>query len=149
MRVVFYDYGGSHTSVVAANLLTGRLPGSLPSDDELLALNYFDKTTPQDFGHLHYAGEDNLGNQVYSLGAKSGKYGYVLAALTKLMGAEERFHFRSTMPYLNLHLRIGGFLSRRLNLVFIGRPLVIAGIKKTFNHLQLMVNQTEARLEGQ
>jgi len=148
MRLVFYDYGGAHTSVVAANLSTGHLKSELPSHDDLMALPHFDKTTAQDFGRFHYAGEDSQGNQVYTLGAKSGKYGYVLAALTKLMGADERFYFVSTMPYLNLYLRIGGFLSRRLNLIFIGRPLVITVIRKTFNHLRLMVNQTQTRQKG-
>ncbi|MGE5381261.1 MAG: DUF3189 family protein [Methylocystaceae bacterium] len=140
---MFYDYGGSHTSIVAANLLTGHLNDDLPSGKELMALPLFDKTTPRDFAVFQYNGEDKSGNPVYTLGTKSGTYGYALAALTKLMDAEERFMHVGTMPCLNNTLRIGGFLSRSLNLPFIGRPLVIIGLRKAFPKLRALVKHLQ------
>lgn len=148
MNVVFYDYGGSHTSVVAANLLTGHLENDLPSGRKLMALPLFDKTTPKDFAAFHYNGEDKLGNQVYTLGTKSGTYGYALAALTNLMDAKERFLHVGTMPCLNNILRIGGFLSRSLNLPFLGRPLVIIGLRKSFPKLLALVKHIRIKLRG-
>jgi hypothetical protein len=148
MNVVFYDYGGSHTSIVAANLLTGHLKEDLPSGHELMALPLFDKTIPRDFAVFHFNSEDNLGNRVYTLGTKSGTYGYALAALTKLMDAEERFIHVGTMPCLNNILRIGGFLSRSLNLPFLGRPLVIIGLRKAYPKLLALVKHLQGKLEG-
>lgn len=148
MNIVFYDYGGCHTSVVAANLYSGRIKDQLPSSQEFMALPYFDKTIPQDFGHLHNMGQDQQSNQVYTLGTKSSSYGYILAALTKLQDTQEHFTFISTMPWVNNVLRVGGFLSRSLNLPALGRPLVLMGIKLAYKPLQLMVQQTHTRLEG-
>lgn len=148
MNIVFYDYGGSHSSIVAANLLTGHLKEELPSGDKLMALPLFDKTTPKDFAVFHYTGEDKSSNPVYTLGTKSGTYGYALAALTKLMDAEERFMHVGTMLCLNNILRIGGFLSRSLNLPFIGRPLVIAGLRKAYPKIKALVKHLETKLEG-
>lgn len=149
MRVVFYDYGGCHTSVIAANLYTHKLAEDIPTSNDLMALPYFDKTTPEDFYHLHYTGTSNNGSQVYTLGAKSSNYGYVLDALTRLKGTEEHFAFIPTMPFVNMPLRIGGFLSRSLNMPFLGRPLVLAGAKKTFDKIRDMVNKLEACDKGQ
>ena len=40
--------------------------------------------------------------------------------------------FINTMPYVNIWMVIGGFLSRRLGWKALGRPLVIYGTKQAY-----------------
>lgn len=147
MNIVYYDYGGSHSSILSGLLHAGRLdPNLIPDGDELLQLPYFDKTTPEDFGCLHHLGEDSTGNQVFALGTRYAQSGPSLQGISELMGLSEDFFFVDTMPYVTTLLRIGGWLSRSANLPQLGRPLVVAGARDAYPALASLVEQVKLQM---
>ena len=135
-RIVYFDYGGSHTSVTAACIHAGKLdPNKLPSGDDLMAMPYLDKTTPDNFGNIKHIGTDNQGNEIYSLGTKSSHLGNILDDIADLHGVSDQYLFLCTSPYVNNVLRIGGWLSRSVSLPFLGRPLVVNGLRTAYSAL--------------
>lgn len=139
MKVIYHCYGGSHSSVVAAAVHLGLLPvDRVPTRDELLKLDYFDRMEREEHGSFRFIGEDESGNQVYVLGIEG--LGDVLMrafeGFARLYEVEEnQYLFVDTLSQVNLKMRIGGWLSRSLGLVVIGRPLVISGTQDAFNRL--------------
>lgn len=136
MKIIYNCYGGAHSSVTAAALHLRLLSDTgCPSSAELLNLPYFDGQIRKDHGRLRFVGFDYWGNEVYIASKKNlGKfYGRIMKHLLLLGGEKpENFVFIDTMPYVNIWMVIGGFLSRRLGLTRIGRPIVIYGTKKAY-----------------
>lgn len=148
MHVVYTCYGGAHSSPVAAALHLGLLPRDRPpSAAQLLAVPLFDRTERQDFGKLQHVGVDGAGNRVYVLG-RGTRGRSVLRALAcgaYLAGLDPLdLVFVDTLVTVNLWMRIGGFLSRRLGWVPLGRPLVIFGTRRAFRAIVRLVEQAEA-----
>lgn len=149
MRFVYYDYGGAHTSVTAACIHTGKLnTNKLPAKEDLMAMPFLDKTTPDDFGKFKLIGHDKNGNEVYSLGTKNSHMGSLLDDLASMEGVANQYMFLCTSPYVNNVLRIGGFLSRAVSLPAIGRPLVVTGLRKAFPTLCTFVETARIKQEG-
>lgn len=149
-KVVYFDYGGSHTSVLAACIHAGKLtPDQGPDTKALMDLPYLDKTTPEDFGKIKYIGTDEKGHEIYSLGTKSLKPGPILKDLAELQGISDQFAFFRTTTMVNNILRVGGFLSRSASLPSIGRPLVMSGLKKSYPQVCRFVEQVRFNLGGE
>jgi hypothetical protein len=72
----------------------------------------------------------------------------LLAGLVNLEGIAEQFEFYDTMPFVNTVLRIGGWLSRAASLPALGRPLVIAGIRKDYRKIGSFVETIRSNLKG-
>lgn len=145
MKYVYFDFGGSHSSVIAANIHVGNLnKAKLPSDTDLINLPIFDKNTNADFGKMHFIGEDERGNQVYVLGTRHSNFEPTIKGLASLTGVSQDFVFTHTMPYVNIILRLGGFLSRGLSMPTLGRPLVFRGARSAFPSLVNLVERTKA-----
>ncbi len=146
-HIVYYDFGGSHSSVTAAAVHTGRLtPNQVPSSDDLMALPYLDKTSPGDFGKFKYFESDAQGNAVYVLGTKSSHAGNLLKDLVNIMGIADQYLFLDTIPYVNNTLRVGGWLSRAASLPSLGRPLVMIGLKQAYAKLCAFVNKANLNM---
>jgi hypothetical protein len=142
IKVIYFDYGGSHSSVVAANIHAGKLaPPKTTPIGEIINLPDFDKTTPDDFGKIRRVGTDADGNDVYVLGTKSSNFGNLLTGLVEAQGIAERFRFVDTLPLVNNWLRIGGWLSRSLSLPALGRPLIRIGILQAYPKLVTLVRE--------
>ena len=142
IQVIYFDYGGSHSSVVAAHIHAGKLGSpETPPIEEIINLPYFDKTTPDDFGKIRRVGTDADGNDVYVLGTKSSNFGNLLTGLVEAQGIAERFRFVDTLPLVNNWLRIGGWLSRSLSLPALGRPLIRIGILQAYPKLVTLVRE--------
>jgi hypothetical protein len=138
MIIIYHCFGGSHSSVTAAALHLKLLHRNrIPSNDELMKLPYYDKTTDADFGTLRYMGTDEFGNDVYVLGKKSleNRYANLLQGIARIVGAEDQILMVDCMARVNWSMKLGGFTSRRLRLVRIGRPVVTWGTRKEFSHL--------------
>lgn len=143
IKIVYFDYGGSHSSVVAAHIHAGKLDSpQTPPIKEIINLPYFDKTQKDDFGKIRPAGTDADGNAIYVLGTKNSDSGGLLTSLAEAQDAAQEFRFVDTMPYVNMWLRIGGWLSRSLSLPLLGRPLIRAGIKAAYPGLKNLVRET-------
>lgn len=148
-HIVYYDYGGSHTSVTAAAVHTGRLPSDkLPSGDDLMAVPYLDKTTPEDFGKLKHIGTDKNGDQIYALGTKISRHLELLGDMAGLLDVSNQYVFLNTSPYVNNVLRVGGWLSRSVSLPALGRPLVVSGLRDAFPALSSMVERVKLQQKG-
>ncbi|MGN7398609.1 DUF3189 family protein [Cytobacillus praedii] len=150
MIFIYNDYGGTHTTSLAAALhLQIIKPSSFPlSNEEILAVPYFNQLTKQDFGKLIFHGKDHDGNPVYTIGRKSQKL--VVPSLESLgtmlfeqFKIEERLIFSNTSPTVPKIMSVGGFFSRGLNIDFIGVPLLIKGAKQCVRNIYDLVEATK------
>lgn len=149
MKIVYSCYGGAHSSRAAAAMHLGLLPMDRPPRPaEVLAVPRFDGTTPRELGLLEHVGTDCSGHEVYVLGRgparevarRAFQSGFELAG-----GAPGSLLFVDTLAAVNLPMRIGGFLSRRLGLVALGRPLAVYGTIRAHPHLARIVQETQRR----
>lgn len=149
MDIVYSCYGGAHSSVVAASIHIGLLPADqIPSPQQLNELKYYDKVTASERGKVIFIGIDKWGNRIFICGRGREKLGIEQAVKSGIIlagGNTEKLVFVDTLPAVNLWMRIGGFISRRLKWVKIGRPLVIWGTQKAFPHLLKIVDKTKAQ----
>ncbi|MDK2882473.1 MAG: hypothetical protein PWP58_809 [Bacillota bacterium] len=133
--IIFYCcYGRAHSSVAAAALHLGWLNPWDASGEDIVRLPYFDRASTKDFGVPLALAQDNQGNQVFILGhGPAGKL--VERALRSTLEhcgwPPDEILFVRTDECLNIWTRIGGFLSRRLGLVFAGRTLAAYGIRRS------------------
>jgi len=144
LHIIYNCYGGSHSSVTAASIHAGLLKDNVvPTSSQLLKLPYYDKQVAKDHGLIRYMGEDEYKNKIYitskhNLGSN---YETIMRSLACIMEiSNEKLVFVDTMPYVNWLMVIGGFLSRRLGIVFLGRPIVIKGTQISFLKFTHLVN---------
>jgi hypothetical protein len=151
MKIIYACYGGAHSSPLAAAIHLGRIRGEpLPSLGEIAQVLYFDRVDGEDRGRVLPVGTDEYGNAIYVLGRGSDarpiqqavKSGYVLA------GEDPRqLLFVNSLKAVNWEMRIGGFLSRRLGLVSLGRPLVTRGARRAYPRLAQIVAETKQQFK--
>lgn len=149
MIVIYHCFGGSHSSVTAAAIHLGLLSSEKPpTEDELMALPYFDKTTNDDFGSIRLIGVDEYNNGVYVLGKKSqsDRFSNVLLGIAELLGKKEEVVAVNTMGRVNWSMKLGGYTSRRIGLASLGRPLVAQGTIKAFWDLVDLVEMTRLKI---
>ncbi|NLA58592.1 MAG: DUF3189 family protein [Firmicutes bacterium] len=147
--IIYACYGGTHTSPVAAAIHLGRLKGDpLASLEEILNIQYFDTLLTADRGRVFPVGTDEFGNQVFILGRgnhqqpimQAVRSGYMLAG-----GDPRQIMFVNTLKGVNWQMRVGGFLSRRLGLVSVGRWIAAIGARRAYPKLAEIVAQTKAQ----
>ncbi|AZR72760.1 hypothetical protein BBF96_04745 [Anoxybacter fermentans] len=143
MKIFYYCYGSAHSSVLAAALHTGMLSiDRLPSIQEIVNLPHYDKTENSEIGTPFFYGYDEMDNEVYIIGMGAGKE-VVLNSIKSLLKdcgiPGTSYVFINTLSKVNWWTRIGGFLSRALGLVSLGRPLTVYGLKKTYFEFVKMV----------
>ncbi|PLS09480.1 DUF3189 family protein [Neobacillus cucumis] len=150
MIYIYNDYGGTHTTSMAAAYHLKQLPQSERklTTDEILNINYFNKLTKEQFGRLIYHGKDEEGNLVYTIGRKRDKL--VVPALKEMaLMLQEKFHFKekiifsNTSPTVPLTMSLGGFFSRGLKIDFIGVPLLVNGAKQCCDNIYRLVENTK------
>jgi hypothetical protein len=116
-----------------------------PTTKDLLSLELFDTVSPKDIGRLVLVGTDDHGNEIYVLGC--GKYPQImlkaLDGFTRLLGGDPtEYYLVDVLPQVNLFMRIGGFLSRQLGWVSLGRPTVTFGTKRAIPGIRKLVQTT-------
>lgn len=149
MKIIYHCFGGSHSSVTAAAIHLGLLPTSrTPSYQEFMALPYFDKTPGEVYGVIRLMGQTREGDEVYALGKKNlgRRLNQVFLGIAELMGVEDQVIAVNTMPYVNIIMMLGGFLSRRLGIVFLGRPILIWGTRLAFPDLVGVVKTIKTKM---
>lgn len=154
MIIIYNCYGGSHSSVTASAIHLGLLPEDrVASDSELLNIPYYDAQVAKDHGRIRLMGSDQRGNQVFIASKRNlGKhYERIMREVLKIMGVEgKNVLFVDTMPYVNLWMVIGGYLSRRLGYKRLGRRIILFGTRQSyfkFVHLvQLVKKRDQAEL---
>ncbi len=148
--VVYHCYGGAHTSVVSAALHLGRLPreGVLGRDD-FEGLEQFDSLQTR-IGQIHHLGRDRRGVEVKALGLGGGTevlWPLYLQLMDVVGWKQGEIIGCHTLPAAGWLLRVGGFLSCRLRLTWLGRPLVIRGVRRAHPRLVCYVEGVERRLD--
>lgn len=132
MKVFYHCYGGAHSSVTAANLHLGHLPSERrPGVAEILHQPLFDRALHRDVGRPLLMGEDEHGNEVFAIGLAEGKrlLARALQDYLALHGLPRTAALMvNTLDAAGITLRVGGYLSRRMGLVRIGRPLAAMGV---------------------
>lgn len=119
----------------------------IPTEDELVAIPYYDKTIDADFGSLRFMGIDSFKNEVYVLGKKSmgDRYSRLLMGIAEILGHGDDVLAVNCMNRVNLAMKLGGFSSRRMGAVFLGRPVLVRGSQKAFMELVNLVENTRLR----
>lgn len=149
MIIIYHCFGGSHSSVTAAALHLGLIDRHRPpSDEELMSLPYFDKTTNNDFGSIRFMGVDEYGNQVYVMGKKSlgDRFTNMLMGIADILGKSNQVMAINTMDRVNISMKLGGFTSRRIGLPALGRPVVTRGTRSAFFQLVNLVEITRLKV---
>ncbi|MDD3889361.1 MAG: DUF3189 family protein [Syntrophomonadaceae bacterium] len=148
MIIIYHCFGGSHSSVTAAALHLGLVEKHrIPTIKEMMALPYFDKTTNSDFGSIRFMGVDEYGNEVYVLGKKSlgDRFSNILTGVAELLEVGDKVMPVNCMSRVNWGMKLGGFASRRLGLVSLGRPVLGRGTRKAFLNLVNLVEITRLK----
>jgi len=150
MKVVYDDFGGAHSTQVAAALHLGRLPTDrVVSASELMELPLFDRVTKEYHGYLIYMGKDEHGHEVYICGRGAGHeiVERAIASAYQLAGnTDESLRFFNTLSCVNWWMRIGGYLSRSLGWTWLGRPIVLFGTRLAYLQLIKVVEQAKSWL---
>jgi len=144
LHVIYHCYGGAHSSVTAACIHAGLIKDDkIPTAEELMKLPYYDQQVAKDHGYIRYIGNDEFENQIYITSKHNlGKdYETIMRSIASISEIQnDQLVFVDTMPYVNLLMVIGGYLSRHLGIVKIGRPIVIKGTQLSFNNFSQLVN---------
>ncbi len=147
MKIIYNCYGGTHTSVMAAALHLGILKEDrFPSYRELMACPYFDKVNKKDVGKLFFMGKDEKGHEVYVLGCRNAGLivEKVLNEFFRIVNiSSDEFFFASTLSSLNLLIKLGGLLSRSLNLVTLGRIFLFPGCMISYPEIKKIVKKVK------
>lgn len=150
MIYIYNDYGGTHTTALAAAYHLKQLPQSERklSSEEILNVKYFNRLTKEDFGKLLFHGNDEDGNSVYTIGRKRNKLVVPsLKELALLLQNKFQFHekivFSNTSPTVPIVMSFGGFFSRGLKIDSIGVPLLIKGAKQCCDNIYRLVENTK------
>ncbi|MEW6621596.1 MAG: DUF3189 family protein [Bacillota bacterium] len=149
-KIIYHCYGGSHSSVVTSAIHLGYLSkDAIPTPEELMKLPFFDKQNDADHGTLNLMGIDQFGNEVYICGCRN--HGKILANVMNRIAEIAGIDMHSikcidTLKGVNLLMRLGGFISRKLRLIAIGRPLVIKGTLQAYDKfIQIVAEDSFAK----
>lgn len=145
LKVIYFCWGGAHSSVTAAAIHLGHLPSEgRATRQAILAAPRFDQSTTADCGRLILMGVDGDGNEVYTigLGSQHRRFKYMLQSALHLVGASKsEYRLVNCLPCVNLATRIGGFFSRSLGVIWLGRPLVAWGVMRSYNNYTQLVHK--------
>jgi len=137
MKIIYSCYGGAHSSVVASAIHMGYLPmDRIPRDEEILSVPYYDQSPKEYIGTPLYVGTDEKLRDIYIVGMGPYRREYTEIAYnftySLCSSATGDIRIVNVIPLLNFTIRLGGFLSRRLGLIGMGRPLTVKGIQKNY-----------------
>lgn len=136
MIIIYHCYGGAHSSVISAAIHIGMLPDNrIPDYEEIKNLPFYDKTTSKEIGIPFYFGKDKSGNRVYimGMGSEEKRIKEILCIFLRIEKKDNlKIHLENTLKNVNWIVRIGGFLSRGLGLIFPGRFLTILGLRLNY-----------------
>ncbi|MHB1127294.1 MAG: DUF3189 family protein [Bacillota bacterium] len=149
MKIVYHCFGGSHSSVVSAAIHVGLLSSSrIPTAQELIQLPHFDKQTEEEHGEFKMMGKDEYGNEVYICGKRKlhKMFEPMVYGLAKIFSVpEEDILLVDTLPYINWVMMIGGYTSRALGLVTLGRPIVTWATRQVFWDFVTLVDTVKVK----
>jgi len=150
MKIVYMCFGRAHSSVVASAIHLGYLdPQRKPTVQDLIKLPLFDTSEASDIGIPKFVGYDQEGCEVYILGLNGCRIPgqsaiESLAAILEVPSWEVLIV--ETLGAIGWLAKLGGFLSRQLHFVTIGRPIVAHGIIRCYGQLCELVESVKREL---
>ncbi|MGI6485007.1 MAG: DUF3189 family protein [Thermoanaerobacterales bacterium] len=151
MKIFYYCFGSAHSSVVAASIHLGMLPSDrIPSPKEFANLPHYDKTNQYEIGTPFMMGRDEFDSEVFILGMTNERKLVKKAILSffSICGiSTDDIMMIDTLKNVNFKTRIGGYLSRRLGCITLGRPLTIKGIQERYTDFVDLVEKVKEREE--
>lgn len=148
MKIIYHCFGGTHSSVTAAAAHLGMLPTDrLPRPADLLAVPFFDTRENDDHGEIKLMGVDDSGNEVYFVGQRGAPQilENVIFGLARHFNIPSRdFKLVNVMYKVNVSMKIGGTISRRLGWIAAGRPLVTWGTVRAYIKIINLVRKIKA-----
>ncbi|HOB21741.1 MAG: DUF3189 family protein [Firmicutes bacterium] len=145
--VIYHCFGGTHSSIIAANLHLGRLPWqNNVSASQLFSLPYFDQLDSKQAGLIYAHGTDEGGNLVCSLGRRGEAElaENILLSFSRLV--EQEIMLVNALAPLGSVARVGGFLSRRWGAVGIGRILLAKDCLRVYPRFLELVGEARSKL---
>jgi hypothetical protein len=151
VKIIYHCYGQAHSSITAANLHLGRLPRHRRATlEEICHQPCFDRAEPHQVGWPQLMGTDEWGHAVYVVGLACGRRALqaALRDFLRLSGvAPDEFLLVDALQHAGLPMRVGGYTSRRLGLVWPGRLLTAAGVWLQYPRFCALVEQVRAHLD--
>ncbi len=150
MIYIYNDFGGTHTSQLAASYHLGSLDATRePTREEILETPLFDRLNYGDRGKLYFRGADENGNSVYTVGRGRSKVLipgmiHLVEALVRQGALTERVVMSNTSNTVPWVMSVGGLTSRWLKLRGIGEPLLVIGAKQAYREIAELVHRTKA-----
>ena len=154
MIIVYHDFGGTHSTALAAAIhlgIVGKNGAESVSADELVnRVPYFDQVPGYCKGTVMHVGKESTGHEVYILGRRKDAelaINAVLSACRFIGQCEAEFMFVDVSKRVNWLMRIGGFLSRGLRMIQLGRPIVVKGTQIAYPSIAQLVEKTRRSIE--
>jgi hypothetical protein len=151
LKIVYHCYGGAHASPTAAAIHMGILtPGHRPALDDFDKVPYYDRITRGEHGKLIKIGVDARGHEIYIMGRRNSPQPVIAAIreFSRLNGEDpSQYYFVDCVQLFNLFMVTGGFSSRAMGWVRMGRPLVRFGTRLSFGILEKIVRKTIKEVE--
>lgn len=135
MKIIYHCYGGAHSSVIAASVHLGLVPTDrIPTATEIQRLALFDGPVGKDHGLIRFMGRDEFGNEIYTMGRRNAgkQIERVLLGVAEILAGTGDLVMVDVLAYVNWVMVVGGYTSRKLGLVTLGRPIVTLGVQRFF-----------------
>lgn len=150
MKVVYHCFGGAHASPTAAAIHLGIIRyDQIPTFKEFKKIPFFDCMTSLEHGKLIKVGEDSMKNEIFILGRRNAPK-LVINLIREFANLcdenSAQYYFVDCVQLYNPFMVTGGFSSRGLGFVKVGRPLVTFGTIISFPILVAIVQRTVAYL---
>lgn len=121
----------------------------IPTKEEILSTPYYDQLPKESRGVLIYMGTDENLRKVYALGMGPYRTEYTKIAYNFVFQLADKnkkdIQIINVVPLLSLSVKLGGFMSRGVGLIKLGRPLTILGIQKRYNLFIKLVEDVKKR----
>lgn len=143
-------FGRAHSSVVASAIHLGHLdPQRTPTVQELINLPLFDISEANDLGIPKFIGCDTEGCEIYIVGLNGCRVQgqSAIESLAAILAVPSReVLIVETLGAIGWLAKLGGFLSRQLHFVIVGRPIVAQGIIRSYDLLCELVESVKKEL---
>lgn len=149
MIYIYSCYAGTHSSSIAAAIHLKKIPeNKIPTRDEILRIEYFNKLERKDMGRIIFRGIDENEDKVYTVGRGASNILLpcirdLIGILHKECGFNERIVLSNMSPCVTPSMATGGFLAKQLRMNALGLPFLILGSKTAFKNIVKVVHNTK------
>lgn len=139
--------------MITAAIYLGLLPADrVPAQAEILAVRHFDGLRNDELGRVLFLGTDEGGIDVYVIGSGPAR-DMVPRAVKSFLGLNGLdpglAEFVDCLALADVLTRVGGFLSRRLGLIWVGRNLAAYGIRRNYRRFVELAQSVRDRVRRQ